>query len=235
MYLSNLGIASACPVRADRRRRGPGCRDRRRAAGGAAFPARPPGLRQQPVEPGGRPACPVRACRGRQRTWTRRSRPGSRRSNSPRPATPDFAGYLSNLGNSLASRFEQAGDASGPGRRDRAQDAGSRPRSPPSHPNLAMYLSNLGSSPATPGSSGSETAADLDAAIDAGQQAVDLTPPGHPTWPRTCRTWAVPCEPVRAGRRRQRTWTPRSTPGSRRSTCTPPGHPEPRHVPVEPR
>ena len=50
------------------------------------------------------------------------------------------------------------------------------------HPNLPMYLSNLGTALARRFEHAGDSA-DLDSAIDAGQQAVDAAPPGYPNLP----------------------------------------------------
>ena len=112
----------------------------------------------------GVPCAPGSSGPGTPRTWTPRSTPAGRPPTSPRPATPTCPAILSNLGSSLLSRFERAGDAAD---LDAAIDAGQQAvdLTPPGHPDLAVYLSNLGISLHTRFERAGDTA-DLDAAIE---------------------------------------------------------------------
>ena len=120
------GQLAGHPVRAGRGRRGPGRRDRRRAAGRRPDPARPPEPRHTPGEPGGPPAQAVPAGRGRRGPGRRdRRRAAGRR---PDPARPPEPRHTPGEPGGLPGHPVRAGRGRrGPGRRDRRRAAGRRP------------------------------------------------------------------------------------------------------------
>ena len=129
----------------------------------------------------------------------------------------------------------------GPGRAehgDRPAPAGGGGQ-PGRPPRPRRMLSNLGAALRTRFERTGDRA-DLDAAIDAGRQAVAASPADHPDRAGCCPTSASPCGPGLSGPGTGPTWTRRSTPASRRwrparpATPTAPDAVQPRRRPADP-
>ena len=85
---------------------------------------------------------------------------------------------------------------------------------PAGHPNLAGRLSNLGNALVRRFERTGDTA-DLDAAIDAGRQAVAASPAGHPNLATMLANLGNAFGPALIIRGTLRTWMTRSAPGGR--------------------
>ena len=149
------------------------------------------------------------------------------------PGHPNRAMCLSNLGNALRVRFERTGDQAD---LDAAVEAGRAAvaTTPPDHPDRAGRLSNLSNALQDPVRA--DRGSGRPGRRDRGRPGRGSRYPARP--PRigrcTCPTWAARCGPGSSGPGDQADLDAAVEAGRAAVAATPPGHPEPGDVPVQP-